>query len=229
MVSLRTFELTLPRQPSRRSFSAIGLPVTGKIAATSANLAYQAFPRRVVLGKVLKGRRSCHPALAAGAQAPRITSVERHAPAGEQLKTRAGFRRRCAACIDRRTTLAGSHRRKESVCFDAMPRSKHSPGVISYYETLRDIFSLESRVLTGVLPHAGERGRNDEERFCAFLERVLPRRFSIGSGFIVCSVPSVPPSSQIDLVIFDEIYNAPLHRELAAFSTRLKWSTALSK
>ena len=98
-----------------------------------------------------------------------------------------------------------------------MARTAHSPGIKAYYEALRDIFALESRVLTASLPHRGERGRNDEERFRSFLAKVLPRRFSIGSGFLVCSNPSVPASRQVDTVIFDEIYNSPLHRELAAY------------
>lgn len=51
----------------------------------------------------------------------------------------------------------------------------------------------------------------------AFLARILPRRFSVGTGFLVCSNPAVPASHQIDTVVFDEIYNSPLHRELAAY------------
>lgn len=98
-----------------------------------------------------------------------------------------------------------------------MARTANPPGTKAYYEALRRIFELESRVLTASLPHRGERGRNDEERFRSFLTKVLPRRFSVGTGFLVCSNPAVPPSGQIDTVIFDEIYNSPLHRELAAY------------
>jgi hypothetical protein len=97
-----------------------------------------------------------------------------------------------------------------------MARTKSTPGVVRYYEALHKIFSLESEVLTSVLPHSGERGRNDEERLRAFLLRTLPRRYSVGTGFIVCSERTVPMSSQADIVIFDEIYNSPLHREHAA-------------
>ncbi|MCS6287075.1 MAG: hypothetical protein H8K08_16775 [Nitrospira sp.] len=98
-----------------------------------------------------------------------------------------------------------------------MARTADPPGTKAYYEALRSIFELESRVLTASLPHRGERGRNDEERFRSFLTKVLPRRFSVGTGFLVCSSPTVPSSGQIDTVIFDEIYNSPLHRELAAY------------
>jgi hypothetical protein len=72
-------------------------------------------------------------------------------------------------------------------------------------------------VLTATLPHKGERGRNDEERVRTFLAKVLPRRFSVGTGFLVCSNPTVPVSRQLDVVVFDEIHNSPLHRELAAY------------
>jgi uncharacterized protein DUF6602 len=46
---------------------------------------------------------------------------------------------------------------------------------------------------------------------------MLPRRFSVGTGFVVCSEPGVSLSAQNDVVIFDEVFNSPLHRELAAF------------
>ena len=90
------------------------------------------------------------------------------------------------------------------------------PGAAVYYETLRAIFDVESKILTAILPHKGERGRNDEERVRAFLVKILPKRFSIGTGFIISSAPLMP-SRQTDIVIFDEISNVPLHREFAAF------------
>jgi hypothetical protein len=98
-----------------------------------------------------------------------------------------------------------------------MTRRSDSPGTKAYYEALQSIFRLESGVLTATLPHMGERGRNDEDRFRAFLAKVLPRRFSIGTGFLVCSNPDIPHSRQTDVVIYDEIHNSPLHRELAAY------------
>lgn len=75
---------------------------------------------------------------------------------------------------------------------------------------------MQSRILTEVLPHSGERGRNDEERFREFLGRILPKKYSVGSGFIVCSDVSVPVSSQTDVVLFDELENSPIHRELTS-------------
>jgi hypothetical protein len=91
-----------------------------------------------------------------------------------------------------------------------------TPSIRGYYSALQEQFKLQSRVLTDVLPHAGERGRNDEERFREFLARILPRKYSVGSGFVVCSDVSVSVSSQTDVVLFDEFHNSPLHKELTA-------------
>jgi hypothetical protein len=98
-----------------------------------------------------------------------------------------------------------------------MATGPRSPGVEAYYATLQQVFELQSRVLSGVLSHYGERGANDEERVRDFLSKVLPKKFSVGTGFIVCSAPDLLPSSQTDVVIYDEIHNSPLHRELAAY------------
>ena len=91
-----------------------------------------------------------------------------------------------------------------------------TPGVRNYYSALQEQFRLQSNILSDVLPHSGERGRNNEERFREFLSRVLPHRYSVGSGFVICSEASVSVSSQTDVVLFDEFYNAPIHRELAS-------------
>jgi len=92
-----------------------------------------------------------------------------------------------------------------------------TPTIRTYYSALQEQFKLQSRILTDVLPHSGERGRNDEERFREFLGRILPKKYSVASGFIVCSVPSVEVSSQTDVVLFDELLNSPIHRELTSF------------
>jgi hypothetical protein len=91
-----------------------------------------------------------------------------------------------------------------------------TPNVRSYYSALQAQFNLQSAVLTDVLPHSAERGRNNEERFREFLARILPRRYSVGSGFIISSEPSIPVSSQTDVVIYDEFFNSPSHRELTS-------------
>lgn len=84
-----------------------------------------------------------------------------------------------------------------------------------YYDALRGEFLLKAK-RSAALPHLGERGRNEEERVRNFLRRVLPQRFSVGSGFIVSSNKTLEPSSHMEVVIYDEFHNAPLHRELAS-------------
>jgi hypothetical protein len=95
-------------------------------------------------------------------------------------------------------------------------RRMETPTPLSYFEALQDILRLQTEVLTRVLPHSGERGSNDEEHFKAFLRRILPRRYSLGTGFMISSNRHIQPSGQTDIVVFDEFHNSPLFRELAA-------------
>ncbi len=95
--------------------------------------------------------------------------------------------------------------------------NKDNPtGLSAYFEAINEIFALQTKVLTGALPHYGERGRNDEQRVTKLLEQVLPRRFSLGTGFVLSSHIDLPASPQMDIVIHDEMHNSPLFRELAA-------------
>ena len=98
-----------------------------------------------------------------------------------------------------------------------MARTAQRPEVATYYAALQSIFGKQSDILTAALSHYGERGRNDEARLRDFLTKVLPNRFSIGTGVIVCHKRTIPISSQTDIVVYDEIYNSPLHRELSSY------------
>jgi hypothetical protein len=95
-------------------------------------------------------------------------------------------------------------------------RGEGSPGVAAYYKALGHVLTIQSRVLTGVLQHYGERGRNDELRLRQFLVGLLPKRFSVGTGFVVNADANCEKSPQCDIVIYDDFYNSPLHREIAA-------------
>jgi Domain of unknown function (DUF6602) len=100
-----------------------------------------------------------------------------------------------------------------------MPKKKSlpaTPTAADYFRALQDILKLQQTVLTRTLPHHGERGSNTEEYFRQVLRRTLPHRYSIGTGFMICSEPGVQPSFQTDIVIYDEFLNSPLFRELAA-------------
>jgi hypothetical protein len=96
-----------------------------------------------------------------------------------------------------------------------MARKPKTVNVQEYYDALRGEFLLKAK-RGAALPHLGERGRNEEERVRNFLRNVLPRRFSVGSGAIVSSDGNLGPSPHMDVVIYDEFYNAPLHRELTS-------------
>ena len=89
-----------------------------------------------------------------------------------------------------------------------MRRKKESPGIELYYDSLTEIFCKRSSVLTGVIPHFGERGHNDEMYLLDFLKRVLPSRFSTGTGFIVASDIGKKASPQADIIISDRNYLA---------------------
>jgi hypothetical protein len=97
-----------------------------------------------------------------------------------------------------------------------LSRNKNAPGLELYYKTLQEIFTKHSAVLTGVLTHFGERGRNDEKLVRHFLKQVLPQRFSIGTGFIVSSDLNKGPSNQVDIIISDQFWNSLLYKELVA-------------
>lgn len=97
-----------------------------------------------------------------------------------------------------------------------MRRTKKSPGLKLYYDTLTEIFRLQSSIMTSVLTHSGERGENDEQYLRDFFKKILPNRFSIGTGFVVSSDLSAPSSGQNDIVISDQYWNPSLYIEMAA-------------
>jgi len=82
---------------------------------------------------------------------------------------------------------------------------------LSYLSTLKLIADQSRRELNALVSHRGELGRITEEIIKGVLERLLPKRFSIGTGFIINSKGDA--SAQTDIVIYDEIYNRPLLSE----------------
>lgn len=64
------------------------------------------------------------------------------------------------------------------------------------------------------MPHMGERGRIAEEIIKNIIARILPRRFSIGTGVVIAANGDCSP--QIDIVIYDNFHNAPLLSEFGA-------------
>lgn len=85
---------------------------------------------------------------------------------------------------------------------DAMP-NQHD----IYFGQLQE-FAKRSKEQLHLIPHNAERGRALEGVISQILGEILPKRFSLGTGFVINSAGE--RSAQQDIVIFDHIYNAPL-------------------
>jgi len=90
-----------------------------------------------------------------------------------------------------------------------IPMSNH----ITYLDSLK----LAAQATKGQLDlttHRGEEGRHIEGIVRGVLEKLLPKRFSIGSGFVINFEGGI--STQQDVVLFDNYNNAPLLYEGSA-------------
>lgn len=85
------------------------------------------------------------------------------------------------------------------------------PPHLTYLKTLQLVADQSRRELTALIPHMGERGRVAEDIIRNVLHRILPKRFSIGTGIIISA--SGESSMQTDIIIFDNFYNSPLLSE----------------
>lgn len=85
---------------------------------------------------------------------------------------------------------------------------------LTYLRMLQLIADQSRRELAALMPHMGERGRIAEEIIKNILTRILPKRFSIGTGVIIAANGDCSP--QIDIVIYDNFHNAPLLSEFGA-------------
>ena len=85
---------------------------------------------------------------------------------------------------------------------------------LTYLRMLQLIADQSRRELAALMPHMGERGRIAEEIIKNILIRILPKRFSIGTGVVIAASGDCSP--QIDIVIYDNFHNAPLLSEFGA-------------
>jgi hypothetical protein len=67
----------------------------------------------------------------------------------------------------------------------------------SYFSTLTD--------------HNPELGRLNESHLVSLLRSYLPPKYALGSGFIVCGGPEPKQSPQCDIIVYDNINNAPFY------------------
>lgn len=82
-----------------------------------------------------------------------------------------------------------------------------------YFSHLSGVMSEESHALADFYAHHGKLGENREAIVARFLERHLPRRFGVGSGFALFGSTV---SSQQDVVIYDQLNNPVLFAEANA-------------
>lgn len=88
------------------------------------------------------------------------------------------------------------------------------PAHQTYLSTLQDIAERSRRELNKLVPRRAELGRVTEEIIRNVLQRILPKRFSLGTGFVINSAGKI--SAQTDIVIYDNFYNSPLLSEFGA-------------
>jgi hypothetical protein len=79
--------------------------------------------------------------------------------------------------------------------------SRYVKGWIAQAETAKEQFEI-------LVGHKGERGRANEQIVRGIIRGLLPKRFSIGTGFAVSSKDA--RSAQLDIVLYDELVNTPL-------------------
>lgn len=85
---------------------------------------------------------------------------------------------------------------------------------VSYLGGLQAIADQSQKELARLMPHLGERGRIAEDIVKSVLTKILPKRFSIGTGVVFSAHGEV--SRQTDIVIYDNFYNAPLLSEFGS-------------
>jgi Domain of unknown function (DUF6602) len=91
---------------------------------------------------------------------------------------------------------------------DPDPDDKPAGPVKEYTAWLASSLSGYEALAKTLVQHRAEKGRIVESVVKGALRSILPGRFSIGTGFVITS--SGRSSSQIDLVLYDAIYNSPI-------------------
>ncbi len=90
-------------------------------------------------------------------------------------------------------------------------RSPHGASmsqVFDYASTLKSVAAQQIDQIKLLIEHPGEKGRSFEHVVRGMLRPLLPRRYAIGTGFLVASDGSL--SKQTDIVVYDELMNTPV-------------------
>jgi hypothetical protein len=92
---------------------------------------------------------------------------------------------------------------------DSRATAATSSGAVTEYTAwLQNSVSSYEALAKSLVKHKAEKGRIVEGVVKTALRAILPGRFSIGTGFAINS--GGVASSQLDLVIYDAVYNAPI-------------------
>ena len=103
----------------------------------------------------------------------------------------------------------------------AEPQKVHQ----AYVDGLKSIAEEIKSKIAILIKHHGEKGRVVEGIVTDIFHKILPKRFSIGTGFIITKDGEY--SSQLDIVIFDNHYNAPvpISRSISLFPVECVYAT----
>lgn len=79
-----------------------------------------------------------------------------------------------------------------------------------FLELKKKQVQLEVETLRSIITHSSTKGSGAENIICNFLRKFLPKRYSLGSGFVLVGNELSP---QMDIIIYDEFYNIPIYSE----------------
>jgi hypothetical protein len=83
-----------------------------------------------------------------------------------------------------------------------------------YTKALEDLAKIQKDRISSYFTHPGEKGRLHEHIVWDLIVKICPKKYSIGTGFIINSYGEM--SSQCDIVIYDDFHNRPLFGDMAA-------------
>lgn len=83
-----------------------------------------------------------------------------------------------------------------------------------YTKALEELANAQKRQIDSYFTHSGEKGRLNEYIVVDLLKQILPRKYSLGAGFIINTQGDMSP--QCDIIVYDGLHNRPLFGDKAA-------------
>lgn len=78
------------------------------------------------------------------------------------------------------------------------------PNFHEFYKTINNELTAIKNRLSSLISHPGEKGKHREVILKSVIAKFLPKKYSMGSGFIINSKKEI--STQIDIIIYDTSY-----------------------